>query len=177
MVEDDLLRTLAIPEAAALLAGFVLAHAAWSVSDLPKGDLLVPLAVVEKAGKRQLIRYEAETQGEAISKGKAEMKQMSAAADVDAWAFAREGQFKEGDKYVNVISVDAWAKGMTTPISFVQKFQPYASGRFKLFGEPWVVIDGKVQDSSISKDLIAKVKRGVQSQSKAAEHWSEWTSK
>jgi hypothetical protein len=168
---------LAIPEVAALLAGFVLAHAVWSVSDLPKSDLLVPLAIVEKAGKRQLIRYEAETQEEAISKGKAEMRKLSADPNIDAWAFAREGQYKEGDKYVDVISVDAWAKGMTTPISFVQKFQPYASGKFKLLGEPWVVIEGKVQGSSISKDLIAKLNRGVQSHPKAAEHWSEWTLK
>lgn len=37
-----------VPEATALLAGFVLAHAAWSVSDLPEGQLLVPLAMIEE---------------------------------------------------------------------------------------------------------------------------------
>ena len=50
------------PDSLMLLAGFVLAHAAWSVSDLPKGELLVPLAVVEKNGQRQLLRFEAQTQ-------------------------------------------------------------------------------------------------------------------
>lgn len=59
-----------IPESVALLAGFVLAHAAWSVSDLPRGERLVPLAVVETAGQRQLLRFEAPTQEQAISDGK-----------------------------------------------------------------------------------------------------------
>lgn len=166
---------MATPEAAMLLAGFVLAHSAWSVSDLPKGDLLVPLAMVEKGGKRQLIRYEAKTQEQAISKAKEEMAKAS--AEVDAWAFAREGQFKEGDKYVDAISVDAWAKGMTAPITFVQRFQPYASGRFRLLGDPLVVIDGKIQSPRDSADLVSKLNRGIQSHQKAAEHWSEWSTK
>jgi hypothetical protein len=160
-----------------LLAGFVLAHAAWSVSDLPKGDLLVPLAIVEKGGKRQLIRYEAETQEQAIAEGKAEMSKLSAEREVDAWAFARENQFKEGDKYVDAISVDAWAKGMKAPITFVQRFQPYASGKFKLLGDPWVVIDGKIQDPPVARDIIAELNRGIQSHPKAAEHWSDWFTK
>lgn len=49
------------PDSLVILAGFVLAHAAWSVSDVPKGELLVPLAVVEKNGQRQLLRFEAQS--------------------------------------------------------------------------------------------------------------------
>src|SRR5689334_1387184 len=107
--------TMPIPESAVLLAGFVLAHAVWSVSDLPKGDLLVPLAIIEKNGQREVLRFEAETQAEAINEGKATLVKHQ--ADADAWAFAREGQFKEDGKYVDVISVDAWAKGMAAPIT------------------------------------------------------------
>jgi len=59
------------PDSVVLLAGFVLAHAAWSVSDLPKGELLVPLAVVETGGKRQLLRFEAQTQEQSIAEAKA----------------------------------------------------------------------------------------------------------
>ena len=76
-----------IPESALLLAGFVLAHAAWSISDTP--DLLVPLAIVERGGKRQLNRFEASTQEEAIAHGKEAMTALS--ADADDWVFAREG--------------------------------------------------------------------------------------
>src|SRR3989442_15084255 len=83
-----------IPEAAAVLAGFVLAHAAWSASDLPKGDLLVPVAVIEVKGERRLLRFEAETQEQAIARGKAAMQ--DAMATADAWAFARDGLYERG---------------------------------------------------------------------------------
>ena len=42
------------PDAAVSLAGFVLAHAVWSVSDLLEGELLVPLAMTEKRGQRAI---------------------------------------------------------------------------------------------------------------------------
>jgi hypothetical protein len=63
-------RDIVTPDSVVLLAGFVLAHAAWSVSDLPKGQLLVPLAVVETGGQRQLLRFEAQTQEQSIAAGK-----------------------------------------------------------------------------------------------------------
>jgi len=160
------------PDAAVSLAGFVLAHAAWSVSDLPEGELLVPLAMTEKAGQRELHRFVAETQEQGIANGKTAMGKLS--GRVDAWAFAREGQFNEGSGYVDVISIDAWAKGMTASISFVQKFRPFASGKFGLLGDPLVVIDGKFQNPSAFSDLLTKLNRAIQSHPKAAEHWSEW---
>ena len=160
------------PTAAASLAGFVLAHAAWSVSDLAEGELLVPLAMTEKAGQRELHRFEAETQEQAIANGKTAMGKLS--GTVDAWAFAREGQFDEGSGHVDVISIDAWAKGMTASLSFVQKFRPFASGKFELLGDPLVVIDGEFQNPSASSDLLTKLNRAIQSHPKAAEYWSEW---
>ena len=59
-----------IIEAALLIVGFTLAHSAWSVSDLPEGELFVPLAIVESGGERKLLRFEAETQEAAISRGR-----------------------------------------------------------------------------------------------------------
>jgi hypothetical protein len=67
-----------------LLAGFAIAHAAWSVSDLPQGELLVPLAFVEKNGQRQLLRFEAKTQDQAIAEAKAALTQRQ--PELDAWA-------------------------------------------------------------------------------------------
>jgi hypothetical protein len=163
------------PDAAVSLAGFVLAHAAWSVSDLPEGELLVPLAMTEKAGQRELHRFVAETQEQGIANGKTAMGKLS--GRVDAWAFAREGQLNEGSGYVDVISVDAWAKGMTATISFVQKFRPFASGKFGLLGDPWVVVDGKLQNPSASSDVLTKLNLAIQSHPKAGEHWSEWLAK
>jgi len=62
----------------------------------------------------------------------------------------RACQFNEGSGYVDAISIDAWAKGMTASIFFVQEFRPFASGKFELLGDPLAVIDGEVQNPSAS---------------------------
>jgi hypothetical protein len=55
-----------IPHAALSLGGFTLAHAAWNLSGIEKGELLCPLAMLEKEHGRELLRFEADTQEEAI---------------------------------------------------------------------------------------------------------------
>jgi len=162
---------MAIPESALLLAGFVLAHAAWSLSDTP--DLLVPLAVVERGGQRELNRFEAATQEEAISRGKAEMEGL--AKDVDDWAFAREGLFNEHGGKTDVISVDVGAKGTTQRITLIQRFEPYSKrNHFRLIGDPEIVIDGKLQGAAKVKDLLATIQRGVLQHAKVAPLWESW---
>jgi len=63
-----------ITDSVLILAGFTLAHATWSVSDLPTGELLVPMAIYEKSGQRQLERFSAPTQLQAITAAKTAMK-------------------------------------------------------------------------------------------------------
>jgi len=161
-----------IPEPLLMLAGFVFAHATWSVSDLPEGDLLVPLAMVETSGQRQLLRFEADTQEEAIAQGKATLAQHENM--LDAWAIAREGQIEDADGYGDVLTIEAKASGMTEPVVFVQGFQPFAKGAFKLIGQPMVVIGGKVVAHAETALLLAQLEHGIQSHEKAAELWPEW---
>ena len=162
----------AIPEAATLLAGFVLAHAAWSISDLPKGDLLVPLAIIEVGGERMLNRFEADTQEQAISKGKEFVASQQTSSS--AWAFAREGQMKTNDGYIDVLVVDAWAKGMAEPITFIQPFQPYAAGAFKLLGPAVPVVAGSMLTPEQSESYLPVLYRGVSGHGKAASLWASW---
>lgn len=161
-----------IPDSLVLLAGFVLAHAAWSVSDLPKGELLVPLAVVEKSGQRQLLRFEAQTQEQAITAGQAALSQRQ--PQLDAWAFGREGSMTEGADKVDVLSVDAWAKGMTRPITFVQAFRPYSSGAFRIRGNAMAIVDGKVLKGAEADRLVTKLYEGVLQHPKAGQLWKGW---
>lgn len=163
---------MAIPEAATLLAGFVLAHAAWSVSDLPEGELLVPMVITEVGGERKLTRFEAETQEQAIAIGKKFVADQQASSS--AWAFAREGQMKTSDGYINVLAVDAWAKGMTEPITFIQPFQPYASGAFKLLGPAAPVVAGSMLSPEQSEAYLSVLYRGVGEHGKAAALWESW---
>ena len=157
-----------------MLAGFVFAHATWSVSDLPKDELLVPLAIIEKSGQRELLRFEAETQEQAISQGKITMRERENA--IDGWAFAREGKMNESGKYVDVLTIEAKGHGMRESVVFVQRFQPLAKGQFKLIGVPMVSVGGKLVSAEESKQLVAGLNLGVQSHSKAAQLWPQWVS-
>ena len=161
-----------IPQFLMLLAGFALAHASWSISDLPKGELLCPVAVIEKSGQRQLVRFEAESQEKAIREGKAAMAKFQ--SEVDAYAFAREGQYKENGRYVDVILVDAWAKGMAKPVNLIQKIKPFSSGKFQIVGEPWVVVNGKQLDGPQAALLVSQLQSGIKQHGAVAPLWATW---
>lgn len=162
-----------IPEAALLIAGFALAHATWSVSDLPKTELLCPLAIVDAHGNRQLTRFEAESQEKAIAAGKAAYAEWS--ANSDGWAFAREGLIREPGGPVDVISVDFWAVGMPRPQTIIQHFRrANSSGGFKVLGPPELVIDGTIQTASQAQRGVNEVMKGVMLHAKVAPLWSTW---
>ena len=105
-----------------MLVGFTFAHATWNVSDLPKGELLCPLAIVQKGEKRELQRFEAVTQESAISQGKIAMGKLQGTSE--AWAFAREGLINESTGKVDVLVADFWGKGMDKPCTLLQRFEP-----------------------------------------------------
>lgn len=162
---------MAIPNPALIIAGFVLAHAAWSVCDVR--ETLCPLAIVEKDGKRYLSRFEAATEMEAIDKGKAAMAEATKTAD--AWAFARENLMPEGGRKIDVFSVTFWCKGMDSPAVLIQRFEPFAkNGTFKLIGEPMVVIGGVEQKPEEVKELLQVVRQGVSQHPKAGSLWDGW---
>ena len=163
-----------IPESLLMLAGFVFGHAAWILSDLSEGELLVPFAIVETSGQKQQLVFEAETQVEAIAQGKATLKKQEHVTD--AWAYAREGQINEAGGYVDVLSIEAKARGMAEPIYLVQRFRRYSNGHFKLIGEPIVQVGGKLPSPEESNQFIAQLRSGVQSHSKASALWSDWVS-
>ena len=160
------------PDLAVLLAGLILAHAAWSVADLPPGELLVPLAIIDKAGQRQLFRFQSDTQALAIADGKATLAKHQ--AGLDGWAFGREGQTSEAGGTVDVLTVDGWAKGMAQPVTFVQKFRRGPPGSFRLVGEPTVVVDGKTVEGPEASQLLKTLQEGIKQHPKAGLLWPNW---
>ena len=145
------------------------------MSDLPKGELLVPLAVFERNGQRQLLRFEAQTQEQAIAEGKTTLANRQ--AQLDAWAFVREGLMPQGTGKVDVLTVDAWAKGMARPITFVQRFSPYSFGAFGIKGDAMVVVDGKVLEGPEAARLVKRLYDGVRQHPKAGQLWQGWRAK
>lgn len=131
------------------------------------------MVVVERSGNREIKRFEADTQAQAI----ADEKHWIAAneASVDSWVFAREGQFKENDVYVDALTIEAKTKGMKESIVFVQSFQPFYKGKFKLIGEPIVNIGTKDLGTTEAKLVNEQLLKGVQSHSKASPLWGGWT--
>lgn len=162
-----------VNDAATILAGFAFAHAAWSASDLPRGELVVPLAFVQKGAERELVRFEAPTQEKAVAGGKAAMA--DARSHSDAWAFAREGLFPREGKKVDVLVVDCWAKGMSAPATFVQQFEPYAARqRFRIVGEPLLMLDGEAQGATLTLPVLEKLREGIHSHPMVGSLWGSW---
>jgi hypothetical protein len=166
------------PQAALLIAGFALAHAAWSVSDLPETELLVPLAVVEHSGQRHLARFEAATQEAAIARGKAAM---AADHESEAWAFAREGTWraKNGAPSQDVLVVGFWARGMRAPATLVQPFRRAADAAhpFRLIDAPWILdADGHQLPDVQAEAARTSLLHGVMSHSAVAPLWATWQS-
>jgi len=163
-----------VPDNAVALAGFTLAHATWSVSDLPDEELLVPLAIVERGEQRALMRFEAETQEDAISEGK---RAMAEGNDAKVWAFAREGalRMQAGGEQQDALVVDFWAEGMDHPLTLIQPFERYTKhGRFRLVGDMIISSGGEVLDSTAAEKVINGINEGVREHPTVAELWLTW---
>ena len=155
-------------------AGFALAHGAWSVCDVEE-DLL-PLAIVTRAAETTLLRFEAETQAEAVRDGQAEMTKLG--PSVIAWAFARDGLYREkgsAEAATDAISVDFWSEPLTAPATLIQLYEPFAKHhRFRLLGDPMLLVKGAFMDADKAKPYLAGIMGGVQQHGKAAPLWATW---
>ena len=166
-----------IPPAALSLAGFALAHAAWSLSDCEDGDLLSPLAIVEEHdGARRLLRFDAETQEEAIIAGRAAMRDASATSA--AWAFAREGAWRAmgSEGAGDVLAIDIWAQGMTGVATLMQPCERARRGaRFRIGGAPTVVVGDRLLEREAAHAIAAEIVSGVSAHAIVAALWPSWT--
>jgi hypothetical protein len=158
------------------LAGFTLAHAVWSVSDTAPEELLCPLAVLEKAGERRMLRFESETQVEAISA----MKESMAAAmrEGEAFAAAREGVWRPkgpGSGPEDVITIDFWAPGMDAAASMLQLFRRAQAGSgFALLAGPTLVLNGVMVEQDAAAPALEILLEGVRSHSEVQALWESW---
>jgi hypothetical protein len=166
----------ALLESALSLAGFALAHAAWSISDLEDGDLLCPLAIVEQHdGSRRMTRFEADTQEQAIIAGKAAMRGATSVAA--AWAFAREGAWGRlgGDSQVDVLAIDFWGNGMATAATLMQPFYRATSGgRFRIGSVPSLLVGDRVLSTDGASNSIETIMAGVHSHAMVTTLWQSW---
>jgi len=165
-----------LPQPGLSLAGFALAHAAWSISETELGELLCPLAVVEThEGQRRLMRFDADTQEEAIMAGKKAMRE--ATVEQAAWAFAREAAWRKmgDDQAGDVLAIDFWATGMPSAATIMQHFNRATNGgRFRIGGVPTLVFDGIRLSTSAASASINVIMAGVHAHTAVAELWPTW---
>ena len=159
---------MAIPESISVLAGFVMAHAVWSQSDLPPGEAFVPLAVTEQGSQRKLLRFNADSAQAAVEKGRAELLQMSNSS----WAlgYAVEEPLRSGQ--ATFVEVAASSPAMSKPIVFRYQYQ-HVGGRFQLLGPPRVVSAVPTRDVERAS-AIAAFQKGIASHPKVGPLWKKW---
>ena len=166
----------ALPPSALSLAGFTLAHAAWSLADADDGELLCPLAVVEQHDRsRKLTRFEADSQEEAIIAGKTAMRETH--SDVAAWAFAREGAWRKmgSDQSGDVLAIDFWASGMPSTATLMQPFYRAVNGsRFRIGAVPTLLVGDQLLAAAVANPSIAAIMQGVQAHAMVATLWPGW---
>lgn len=164
------------PAPALSLAGYVLAHAAWSISEADPDEHLCPLAIVERRdGARRLRRFEAESQEAAILAGKDAMHEAS--SDAAAWAFAREGAWRkmDADKSGDVLAIDFWAIGMPDVATFIQPFHRGSrGGRFRIGGVPTLVVGDKLLPRDEADPIIDAIVAAVDAHVVVAKLWPTW---
>jgi hypothetical protein len=161
-----------IDDEALHLAGLALAHALWSASDL-EGDMVVPLAFVRDGAETKLLRFESETQAEAIMVGQARMKELTDKGL--PWAFARDGIVREESAPVDVIVVEAWSVGCEVVVSVIQRYVPFARDRvFRLQGGLELALGEQIVPADAASDALAVVEEGLLSHTAVAALVPSW---
>ena len=164
------------PTPALSIAGYVLAHAAWSISEAEGDEILCPLAIVEyRDGARRLRRFEADSREAAIIAGKDAMH--DATSEAAAWAFAREGAWRKMDVDMSgdVLAIDFWAIGMPDIATFIQPFHRASrGGRFRIGGVPTLVAGDKLLLREAADPVIEAIVAGVDAHIVVAKLWPTW---
>lgn len=158
------------------LAGFTLAHATWSVSDTAADELLCPLAIIEDGDERRLLRFEADSQEQAIEAAKTAMTEWQ--QNASTFAFAREGQWRPkgaNTQPEDVLTVEFWAPGMEAPQALLQPFARASTGApFMVAASPVLVLSGRMFSPRDTQPALDVVRQGIDSHSRVAPLWATW---
>ena len=166
-----------IPDDVLFRAGFVLAHAIWSVSDLEDGETLVPLGLAVTAGEQELIRFVAKSKRNEDAVAQAYEFFNEHGSEYDAWALACDVYIRDQDTDFNrtdAIKLEVWARDCHEAVAFIQRFLPFKSGRFKLLGEPSFIVDDVFQCGPTARKALEKLHEGVLSHPAVADLWESW---
>lgn len=162
-----------VPRSAGLLAGEVLAHAAWSISEAPEGEILVPLAGILREGKAEFIRFvPEELSGDFIAFARQQLEDQQ--SKLEAWTLAYDTRVTREQGKVDAIVFEVWGQGMAAPAMCAQPYQPFHSGTFKLLGEPFFLGASIPDAQDTLSETLRTFRRGVENHHQAAVLWDTW---
>jgi hypothetical protein len=155
--------------------GLVMAHAAYVASDLAKGDLVCPFAVIETGGVREIITFESDSQVKSIERAKASFVDYK--DEVTFWAFAFEGLFSfvgSAEPKRDVLSVSSWRRGLDDQVILDQCFLREEAGRFKLLGPLMISVHGMISAEDTQATLRKTVFEGIEQHPRGG-RWQDWS--
>lgn len=161
-----------LPAGPLQLAGFLMAHAFWTVSDLPADARYVPQTLCETArGERQMTSFEAESEEASLRQAEAYLE--AAAPAFAACALARQAAVRLGNEPVPALVIEL-VEGGTPVVTVVQPFRPAAQGGFALLGDE-VVMDGRGPLAPLQAAQAAgEVRAGASDHPGLGEKWTAW---
>jgi hypothetical protein len=149
------------------LAGFALAHAAWSVRD---GETLCTLALSEKGNERRLYRFEADSLAESVENARQLLQDLQ--SSVDRWVLIFDTHLKLENQQTDALVIQLWG-APEAPVRIIQKYRPAKFlQHFKTLGDPIFVDDGKgiFESSQLQEWLV----QGIMRHEKVAHLWKKW---
>ena len=164
---------MALSASALQLAGFLMVHAFWTISDQAPGDAYVPQALCETdAGERRLVSFDAPTSDESLAQARSFMG--SAAGQFAECAFTREAEFPGNGGPAHTLVIQLSGRGQD--VTVLQAFNPAsAQGGFHLLGDE-VLLDrrGVPLPRSESNPAIVSLREGAADHPGTEEQWAQW---
>jgi len=160
------------------IAGFALAHAAFSICEAAEGNL-IPFGFFRQgsllAPKTEMSRFFTGTLEGSVAAGRGEVAARK--KKCQCWALAFESFLTHSGGQVDAFTIEAGDKKMPVQFAVLQPFQPFASGTFKLLGPPGLAM-GDIQGRTVEGEEAARftraLRKGVGNHPTASSRWQEW---
>lgn len=167
---------MALSAGALQLAGFLLAHGFWTISEQTAQDRYVPQALCETvAGERRLVTFDAPTPEQSQADARSFMG--SSAGQFARCAFSRDAQVPLGQgQSATALVIDLRDGGRE--LTIVQAYRPaVANGGFALLGDE-LVLDSSGAPLLRSEEgaAITALREGAADHPALSEKWPQWNS-
>lgn len=163
-----------LPTAALQLAGFLMAHAFWSASDLPAEGHYQPQSLCMRGdGSRTLQTFEGPTPKAQDDAAQAFSKGGGAAAWPDC-AIARQVRVGTPTGDVDALVIDVVQNGSSV-MTVIQAFRPAAQG-FRLLGDELMLGDNGPLPPLPAAQAAAAMREGAIDHPGLGDKWQQWES-